>query len=208
MKHHFVVVVSVLLPMCCHIGWGMPYLCIFVGEVVTLLAAITDKWVWTQKKRQIDEKRRYEGTNLNFSWAFCHLSRAISFSFSSSLSVVGSRRGEGCSLSFSNFDDSARILWDVMDFWNDSTGLTLITTGKQLIGNVDIQNYSQRQSELPRPILQNSVESDHGCTSRIYFDNAGDNMTLTLYNVTLTSQKLCSRLQQNKRLKWSLYFYL
>ena len=43
------------------------------------------------------------------------------------------------------------------------------------------------QSELPRPIIQNSVESDQGCTSRIYFDNAGDNMTLTLYNVTLTN---------------------
>ena len=47
------------------------------------------------------------------------------------------------------------------------------------------------QSELPRPIPRNSVESDHGCTSRIYFDNAGDNVTLTLYNVTLTSQKPC-----------------
>ena len=34
------------------------------------------------------------------------------------------------------------------------------------------------QSELPRPIPQYSVESDLGCTSRIYFDNAGDNMTL------------------------------
>ena len=41
--------------------------------------------------------------------------------------------------------------------------------------------------ELPRPIPRNSVESDHGCTSRIYFDN----VTLTLYNVTLTSQKPC-----------------
>ena len=47
------------------------------------------------------------------------------------------------------------------------------------------------QSELPRPIPQNSVESDHGCTSRIYFDNPGDNVTLTLYNVTRTSQKPC-----------------
>ena len=30
----------------------------------------------------------------------------------------------------------------------------------------------------------NSMESDLGCTSRIYFDN----VTLTLHNVTLTSQ--------------------
>ena len=31
-----------------------------------------------------------------------------------------------------------------------------------------------RQSELPRPIPRNSMESDHGCTSRIYFDIADD----------------------------------
>ena len=47
------------------------------------------------------------------------------------------------------------------------------------------------KSELPWPIPLNSVESDHGCTSRIYFDNAVDNVTLTIYNVTLTSQKPC-----------------
>ena len=33
----------------------------------------------------------------------------------------------------------------------------------------------------------NSVESDLGCTSRIYFDN----VKLTLHNVMLTSQKPC-----------------
>ena len=47
MAPNCVVFVSVLLPICCHIGWGMPYLCIFVEEVVTLLGAITDKWVQT-----------------------------------------------------------------------------------------------------------------------------------------------------------------
>ena len=47
MTPNFVVFVSVLLPICCHIGWGMPYLCISVEEVVTLLGAITDKWVCT-----------------------------------------------------------------------------------------------------------------------------------------------------------------
>ena len=47
------------------------------------------------------------------------------------------------------------------------------------------------QSELPLPINRKSVESDHGCTSRIYFDNAGDNLTLMLYKVTLTSQIPC-----------------
>ena len=50
-------------------------------------------------------------------------------------------------------------------------------------------DYSLNQSELHRPIPWNSPESDHGCTSRIYFDNVSDNVTLTLYNVTLTSQK-------------------
>ena len=49
----------------------------------------------------------------------------------------------------------------------------------------------QSQSVVPRPIQPNSEESDHGCTSRIYFDKAGDNMTLTLYNVALTSRKPC-----------------
>ena len=47
------------------------------------------------------------------------------------------------------------------------------------------------RSEQPRPIPRNSVESDHGCTLRIYFNNASNNVTLTLYNVKLTSQKPC-----------------
>ena len=44
MTPNFVVVVRVLLPISGHISWGMPYQCIFVEEVVTLLGAITDKW--------------------------------------------------------------------------------------------------------------------------------------------------------------------
>ena len=39
--------------------------------------------------------------------------------------------------------------------------------------------YASMQSELPRPIPRNSMESDHGCTSSTYFDNAGDNVTMT-----------------------------
>ena len=35
MTHNFVDVVSVLHRMCCHIGFGMSYLCIFVEEVGT-----------------------------------------------------------------------------------------------------------------------------------------------------------------------------
>ena len=49
----------------------------------------------------------------------------------------------------------------------------------------------QLQSELPRSIPRNSLESDHECTSSIYFDNAVDNVTLMLYDVALTSQKPC-----------------
>ena len=33
-------------------------------------------------------------------------------------------------------------------------------------------------------------------SSRIYFDNAGDNVTLPLYNVTLTPQKSCQKKQK------------
>ena len=44
MTPNFVVVVSVLLPICCHIGSCMPYLCIFGEEVITLLGAMTDEW--------------------------------------------------------------------------------------------------------------------------------------------------------------------
>ena len=47
MTHNCVVVGSVLLPICCHVGWGMPYMFLFVEEVVKLLGAITDKWVLT-----------------------------------------------------------------------------------------------------------------------------------------------------------------
>ena len=51
--------------------------------------------------------------------------------------------------------------------------------------------FTEEQSELPRPISRNSVEKDHGCTTKILFNNAGDNATMTLYNVTLTSQEPC-----------------
>ena len=39
MTPNFVVVVSV----CCHIGSGMPYTCIFVEDTVALLGAMADK---------------------------------------------------------------------------------------------------------------------------------------------------------------------
>ena len=52
-------------------------------------------------------------------------------------------------------------------------------------------SYCTPQSELPRLIPRNYVESDHECTSMIYFEKAGDNVTLTLYYMTLTTQKLC-----------------
>ena len=57
--------------------------------------------------------------------------------------------------------------------------------------DVALQEIMMTQSELPQPIPRNSAESNHGCTLRIYFHNAGDNVTLTLYNMTLTTQKPC-----------------
>ena len=44
MSHKFVVVVNVILPICCHIGWGMPHiLCIFVEDILAALGALSDK---------------------------------------------------------------------------------------------------------------------------------------------------------------------
>ena len=45
MMPNFVVVVNVLMPMCHHIGLGMPNLHIFVEEIVALLGTMTDKWM-------------------------------------------------------------------------------------------------------------------------------------------------------------------
>ena len=45
MTPNFVVVVSVLHPISGHIGWICHISAFFVEEVVTLLTAITDKWV-------------------------------------------------------------------------------------------------------------------------------------------------------------------
>ena len=43
MTPNIVAVVSILLPVCCHIGSGKPNLRIFVEDIVALLGAITDK---------------------------------------------------------------------------------------------------------------------------------------------------------------------
>ena len=47
MAPNFEAVVSVLLQMCGQICRGMPYLCIFVEEVVLLLGAMTDQLALT-----------------------------------------------------------------------------------------------------------------------------------------------------------------
>ena len=64
------------------------------------------------------------------------------------------------------------------------------------IANKSVNEKEVTLSELPPPIQRNSVESDHGCTSRIYFDNAGDNVMLTLYKVMLMSQKPCQLIEK------------
>ena len=45
MAPSFVVVVNGLLPICYHIGSGMPYMRIFIEDIVALLGAMTDQWV-------------------------------------------------------------------------------------------------------------------------------------------------------------------
>ena len=45
MTPYLVAVVNVLLPICCHIGSGVPNLRIFVEVIVALLGAMTEKWV-------------------------------------------------------------------------------------------------------------------------------------------------------------------
>ena len=47
MTPNFEAVVSVLLPICGQICQGMPYMCIFVEEVIHFLGTMTEKWVWT-----------------------------------------------------------------------------------------------------------------------------------------------------------------
>ena len=75
--------------------------------------------------------------------------------------------------------------------YSEEKELEIVNTGHSVMAK--IQETSGKtltsQSELPWPIPLNSVESDHGCTSRIYFDKAGNKVTLTVCNVTLTSQK-------------------
>ena len=51
-------VVSVLLPICCHIGSGMSYLCIFVEETVPLLGPMADQWeLKTRLWSELDHKQ-------------------------------------------------------------------------------------------------------------------------------------------------------
>ena len=47
MTPNYIVVFNFLILIRCNIRSGMPYLHIFVDETVTLLGAMTDKWVRT-----------------------------------------------------------------------------------------------------------------------------------------------------------------
>ena len=62
--------VSVLPPICCHIGWGLSYLCIFVEEVVTLLGVITDKLVLSVVR---NDQVKGEAKNINAKCFACEL---------------------------------------------------------------------------------------------------------------------------------------
>ena len=77
MAHNFVAFVSVLLPMCCHIGWGMPYLCIFVEEIIMFLDAITEKWAWTivcgRNQNIGNDQVKVAAKNINAKFFACEL---------------------------------------------------------------------------------------------------------------------------------------
>ena len=45
---------------------------------------------------------------------------------------------------------------------------------------IDEDQQDAGHSELPWPIPRYSVESDHGCTSMFYFDNADDSKTMKI----------------------------
>ena len=72
-----VVCVSVLLPICCHIGSGMPYMGIFDEDVVTLLGAITDKLVLTlvcgQNLNISNDQVKFAAKNINAQFFACEL---------------------------------------------------------------------------------------------------------------------------------------
>ena len=77
MTPHFVAAVSILLPIYCHIGLGMPYLCFFVLEVVTLLGAITEKWVRVfvcgLNKNSSDDEVKVSAKHINAIYLACEL---------------------------------------------------------------------------------------------------------------------------------------
>ena len=66
MTPNFEIFVSVLLPISCHIGWGMPFLCIFVEEVAMLLGVITDKWVSHRTTGCFDDRLLTKMTDMGF----------------------------------------------------------------------------------------------------------------------------------------------
>ena len=78
---------------------------------------------------------------------------------------------------------------DPLEMQLDPLGISVLPSVKYLKTKKGFQdsNYGIFKSELLWPIPWNSMESDLGCTLRIYFDN----VTLSSHNVTLTSQKPC-----------------
>ena len=77
MTPNFVVVFHVLLPICCNIGSGMPYLLIFGEEIVALTGAITDKWVIKlfcgQNLITSNGQVKFAAKNINVNFIACEL---------------------------------------------------------------------------------------------------------------------------------------
>ena len=69
MTNNFVVIVDVLLPICCHIGPGMPSLPIFGKKSVALSGIITDKWsiklFCGRNKKTSNDQVKFGAKNIN-----------------------------------------------------------------------------------------------------------------------------------------------
>ena len=75
MTPNIVAVVNILLPICCHIGSGMPNLRIFVEDIAAFLGATTGKWArnlvcgWNKKLR--NDQAKFATKNIKAKFIAC-----------------------------------------------------------------------------------------------------------------------------------------
>ena len=77
MTPDFVVDVNVLLPICCHIGSGMPYPLIFAEDIIALIGAMTDG----RNKKINNDHVKFETKTIKTFFFACELSvmRVVTF---------------------------------------------------------------------------------------------------------------------------------